>query len=210
MRNYLPNLLSALRIPLSLLLFACAPLSPEFFVLYALCGLSDMLDGFLARRLNCESAFGGRLDSFADFLFCVAAILRLLPEFVHRLTPLVWAGATVALVLRVVGCIAARVRRQSLAPPHSLLNRIAGFLLFLLPLLLPTRAFAPMAHFSCAVAILAAQQELFIRLYSTSDDFRLPTSASKGERPTPRSDAFGSRDRLARPQFPLMRKWRAR
>ena len=69
MRKYLPNLLSALRASLSLLLFALAPFSPIFFALYALCGLSDMLDGFLARRLNCESAFGARLDSLADFLF---------------------------------------------------------------------------------------------------------------------------------------------
>lgn len=178
MRKYLPNLLSALRASLSLLLFALAPFSPIFFALYALCGLSDMLDGFLARRLNCESAFGARLDSLADFLFCAAAIFRLSPLLVRRLPPLVWAGAAGALLLRLTGCIVARLRKRPLAPPHTQLNRATGLLLFLLPPLLPTRAFAPMCHIVCAVALLAAQQELFIRLYGAPDDSLLPKSAS--------------------------------
>ena len=166
----LPGLLSALRIPLSLLLFAFVPRSTGFYTIYILCGLSDMLDGPIARRLRCESESGARLDSLADFIFFAAATLRLLPEFAHRVPPLVWAGAAVVLILRLTGCIAARMRGQSLAPPHARLNRITGFLLFALPLLLPTRAFAPAAHTYCAVAILAAQQELFIRLYGAPDE----------------------------------------
>ena len=159
----LPGLLSALRIPLSLLLLVVEPLSPGFFALYALCGLSDMLDGPLARRLDCVSKFGARLDSFADFLFCAAALYRLLPAFVRRLPPLVWAGAALVLLLRLAGCIVARLRRRPLAPPHTQLNRLTGLLLFLLPPLLPSRAFLPLCHIICAVAILAAQEELFIR-----------------------------------------------
>ena len=206
----LPGLLSALRIPLSLLLLVVEPLSPGFFALYALCGLSDMLDGPLARRLDCVSEFGARLDSFADFLFCTAALYRLLPAFVRRLPPLVWAGAALVLLLRLAGCIVARLRRRPLAPPHTQLNRLTGLLLFLLPPLLPSRAFLPLCHIICAVAILAAQEELFIRLYGTPDDNPSPAdSPIDGLFASPES-AAGSHSGFARLLFPFIRKRGAR
>ena len=39
-----------------------------FWVLYLIAGLTDMLDGFLARRWGVESKFGARLDSLADLV----------------------------------------------------------------------------------------------------------------------------------------------
>ena len=199
-KSQLPNLLSALRIPLSLLLFAFAPDSAPFLALYTLCGLSDMLDGFLASRLNCASPFGARLDSFADFLFFAVAALRLLPGLLPRLTPLLWAGASGALLLRLAGCAVARARGESLAPLHSRLNRLTGLLLFLLPLLLPTHAFAPMAHIACASALLSTLDELFARLRGASP-IPVPFGGAK---------ARGSDGKPARTRPALRRRGRGR
>jgi CDP-diacylglycerol--glycerol-3-phosphate 3-phosphatidyltransferase len=45
--------------------------------LFALMGLSDFLDGFLARRLHSESPLGKFLDPLADKLFITAAVIIL-------------------------------------------------------------------------------------------------------------------------------------
>ena len=42
-------------------------------------GLTDMVDGTIARKTNTDSKFGARRDSVADFIFVVAALSKLLP-----------------------------------------------------------------------------------------------------------------------------------
>ena len=74
-----PNLLSASRIALCLPLLLVDAMTLPFWVLYLIAGLTDMLDGFLARRWGVESMFGARLDSFADFVFVIAVGYKLFP-----------------------------------------------------------------------------------------------------------------------------------
>ncbi|MBR6333409.1 MAG: CDP-alcohol phosphatidyltransferase family protein, partial [Bacteroidales bacterium] len=56
--------------------------SVTFWVIYFACGLSDMVDGFLARRLHCESKTGALLDSLADLAFVVSCCIRLITVLV--------------------------------------------------------------------------------------------------------------------------------
>ncbi|MCG6888688.1 MAG: CDP-alcohol phosphatidyltransferase family protein [Gammaproteobacteria bacterium] len=66
----LPNLISATRILIAPLLFAFAIQQMEAWFLGALIfsGLTDVIDGFLARRLKLTSALGAHLDSWGDFI----------------------------------------------------------------------------------------------------------------------------------------------
>ena len=68
------NLLSATRIALCLPLLLVDAMTLPFWVLYLIAGVTDMLDGFLARRWGVESHFGARLDSVADFVFACYAV----------------------------------------------------------------------------------------------------------------------------------------
>ena len=52
------NLITSCRILLSLLLLFFPALSPGFYGLYLAAGLSDMLDGFVARRTNSTAPWG--------------------------------------------------------------------------------------------------------------------------------------------------------
>ena len=65
----IPNLLSTSRIALCLPLLLVDAMTLPFWVLYLIAGLTDILDGFLARRWGVESKFGARLDSLADFCY---------------------------------------------------------------------------------------------------------------------------------------------
>ncbi len=66
----LPNALSLLRLTGAATL-AFLPVGAGFWAVYLLCGLSDMLDGALARRLKAESELGSKLDSLGDLAFVI-------------------------------------------------------------------------------------------------------------------------------------------
>jgi CDP-diacylglycerol--glycerol-3-phosphate 3-phosphatidyltransferase len=84
-----PNLITALRIVgspgLVVLAMARQPIWMGFLVILLV--LTEWLDGFLARRLHEDSAFGARLDTIADALFyssLLVAIHILNPALVGR------------------------------------------------------------------------------------------------------------------------------
>ncbi|XEC95349.1 CDP-alcohol phosphatidyltransferase family protein [Paenibacillus tarimensis] len=76
----LPNLLTMARfimIPVYLAVFAYGFMKPAFFVLLA-AGLTDILDGYIARRRGQVTATGAMLDPLADKIMLIAVILSLL------------------------------------------------------------------------------------------------------------------------------------
>ena len=65
----LPNIITLLRIADSLGLLLCDVTSVAYWIIYALCGISDIADGWLARKLRCVTMKGALLDSLADICF---------------------------------------------------------------------------------------------------------------------------------------------
>ena len=56
------------------------PLSSAlFYILYLFCGLTDMIDGAIARKTGAVSQFGARLDTVADFVFMFVCSIKILP-----------------------------------------------------------------------------------------------------------------------------------
>ena len=105
-----PNLLSGARIVVMpvVLLTAIAGSQRWFLILVAASLATDVLDGFLARRLNAFSDFGRKLDSAADYLTMItglAGIAILWPEIVQRELPWIAAGLTAFFGLIVFGFI---------------------------------------------------------------------------------------------------------
>ena len=129
-KEQLPNLATALRIVFSTVLFFIPLKSTAFFTIYLLCGLSDMADGFLARKLHAESTFGSRLDSFADMFFAAACAVKFIPE--ADLPPWVWAVAVTAALLKTAGAFAGRAKGKDIAFEHSAANKALELFIFLL------------------------------------------------------------------------------
>ena len=67
MRKQIANIITSLRIICSILMLFCRVPSIRFCLLYIFCGLTDMVDGAIARKTNAVSEFGARLDSVADY-----------------------------------------------------------------------------------------------------------------------------------------------
>ena len=79
MLRHLPNLITALRIALvvPLCLLILAQRWPQALAVAALAGVSDALDGLLAKRFGWQSWVGGMLDPIADKLLLTAAFVTL-------------------------------------------------------------------------------------------------------------------------------------
>ena len=73
------NIITLFRIAASIVLLFCPVFAPAFYVLYIAAGLSDMLDGFVARKTDTVSKLGARLDTIADFVFVLVCLIKLLP-----------------------------------------------------------------------------------------------------------------------------------
>ena len=151
------NLITSCRILLSLLLLFFPTLSPGFYGLYLAAGLSDMLDGFVARRTNSASPLGAKLDSMADLVFLAVCLIKLLPVLALPVWLWVWVGLIA--LLRLVNVVSGFVRRKKLVLLHTRANKLTGALLFLLPLSLGFLNIAYTAVPLCALASFAAIQE---------------------------------------------------
>ncbi len=151
------NLITSCRILFSLLLLFFPALSPGFYGLYLAAGLSDMLDGFVARRTNSASPLGAKLDSMADLVFLAVCLIKLLPVLALPVWLWVWVGLIA--LLRLVNVVSGFVRRKKLVLLHTRANKLTGALLFLLPLSLGFLNIAYTAVPLCALASFAAIQE---------------------------------------------------
>ena len=151
------NLITSCRILLSLLLLFFPALSPGFYGLYLAAGLSDMLDGFVARRTNSTSPLGAKLDSMADVVFLAVCLVKLLPVLTLPVWLWVWVGLIA--LLRLVNILSGFVWRKKLVLLHTRANKLTGALLFLMPLSLGFLNIAYTAVPLCALASFAAIQE---------------------------------------------------
>lgn len=159
-----PNCITSFRIVGTLCLLFMEPFSAVFYVLYALCGFSDVLDGWIARRTNTTSQLGSKLDSIADLLLYTLILLRIFPVLWARLPRWIWYLVGAALLLRVFsyGTVALRYRR--FASIHTYMNKATGLAVFLVPFSVMTPAAALFCTAVCAIAITASAEELLIHL----------------------------------------------
>ena len=125
----MPNIITSLRMAGSLGLLFCNVTGAAFWIIYALCGISDIADGWLARKLKCVTKTGALLDSLADICFVACCACQILPILELPKWLWLWAGAIVA--IKVVNQISALVMYGRCCFPHTLANKWAGFLLFI-------------------------------------------------------------------------------
>ena len=135
----------------------------KFYIMYFLCGFSDMIDGTIARKTNTVSEFGSKLDTIADFVFVVVCLIKLLP-LVH-ISVWLWIWIAVIAVIKATNLVWGFVCRKKLVDYHSVFNKATGLLLFLLPFTLqrvePKYSFAVV----CIIATIAAIQEGYYTIY---------------------------------------------
>ena len=158
-----PNCITLLRMISTLVMAFLEPLSKEFFLVYTFAGLTDILDGFIARITKTVSKFGAKLDSIADLLFYAVMLLKIMPVLVKMLPWYIWLAVAIVLALRLAAYIAAAVKEKQFAAHHTLLNKATGFCMFCVPYILPLSFAAHLCWIPCIVGGLASTEELLIQ-----------------------------------------------
>ena len=138
--------------------------SVAFWPIYFVCGISDMADGYLARKLHCESKTGALLDSLADLVFVACCCYKLIPLLVFPKWLWIWGGAIVA--IKVINQISALVIYKKCIFPHTIANKVTGVLLFVgVPLTLFQESIVSMIVIAAVATFAAVQEGHFIRIY---------------------------------------------
>lgn len=157
MTKHLANILTGCRMFGSILLLFFPAFSLGFSITYILCGFSDMIDGTVARKTNSASSFGSRLDTIADLMFVAVSLCKLLP--VIHLPGWLWIWGGMIAIIKIRNITWGSVLKKQLISLHTIMNKVTGLLLFLLPL---TLSFVELKYSSmavCSIATFAAIQE---------------------------------------------------
>jgi len=153
----IPNLLSMSRIVLCLPLLLVDAMTSPFGVLYLIAGLTDILDGFLARRWGVESKFGARLDSMADFVFVIAVGYKLFPYL--KLPTALWMMIGLIALVKTANAISSYMVKHRIEFLHTKANKLTGFLLFIGVMTIGQSCFISVAWVISCIALFAAIQE---------------------------------------------------
>lgn len=158
--------LSVLRCLGAVLLLFIQPFAKGFYMIYLFCGLTDVLDGWIARATKSTSEFGARLDSIADLLFYGVLFLRLIPVLWRELPIMIWCVVGVILFLRMGIYLVVAMKQHCLASRHTYLNKTTGFLVFAIPFVMWTPWKIPYYAIVAIVAGIAVAEELIYYLKS--------------------------------------------
>jgi CDP-diacylglycerol--glycerol-3-phosphate 3-phosphatidyltransferase len=133
-----------------------------FWSVYFFCGISDMLDGFLARKLNAATPFGAVLDSVADLCFVVCCCCKLMPVLEFPLWMWLWCG--VIAIIKLMNQVFALVLFKRCIFLHSMANKATGLLVFVgIPLALFIESIIPIIIISIIATFAAIQEGHLIR-----------------------------------------------
>ena len=168
---YIPNCITALRIVGTFGLIFTTPFSLVFYIVHLFTGITDVLDGFVARKLKISSEFGAKLDSVADAFFYFTMIIKILPELLEILPKFIWYLVSIIVALRVASYVISAVKFRKMASSHTIMNKISGFFVFVVPFFVHTPLITGLCTLICVMGIVANIEDLLIHIrkkeYST-------------------------------------------
>ena len=118
-----------------------------------------MIDGTVARKTNSASEFGARLDTLSDFVFMSVALIKFVPHLHIPVWLWIWIG--IIAMIKFGNVAWGFVRTKKLISPHTVLNKIMGLLLFLLPVTIIFVDITYILTIVCTVATVAAMYEVY-------------------------------------------------
>ena len=152
------NCITGSRILFSLLLLGFSPNTFPYAAFYLLCGLTDVLDGFAARKLHTESEKGAMLDSVADLLFTAVYAVKILPLL--NIPLWIWIWTAIIAAVKITGILIASKKAHKLMIEHSFGNKLTGLMLFLLPLSVCVADVKYGATLVCIIATITVIKEI--------------------------------------------------
>ena len=159
MKKHIANIITGSRIIFSFPLLLVPLSSSWFYVFYLFCGLTDMIDGAIARKTDTVSKFGAKLDTVADFIFLFVCGAKILPRI--QIPAWLWTWIIIIALIKMLDIAFVFIRKKEIISIHSVLNKITGLSLFLLPLFLTIVKTIYCVATICVLATIAVMQEVY-------------------------------------------------
>jgi len=175
-KAYIPNMISLCRIVLSLSLLFIDFRSILFILVYLICGLTDPLDGTIARRTGSETPFGARLDSIADLFMCCIIIITMMKQ--NQINMLIFIGILIVFVLKIWDAVFSKIKFGKISSIHTVSNKLSGLLFFFCPLAYTLRG-NNLLIITGILAFQASIEEFLIMFTSKSLDLNRKSILSK-------------------------------
>jgi len=132
----IPNFISFFRIIVSPVLLLLMNSTSLFISLYLIVGLSDIADGYIARKYNMVTPKGAMLDSFADLVFYAAVLMVLYLKYEWIINENLFLILTI-LVIKGMSIIVSKIKFKKIVFIHTITNKITGLLIFIaIPLIM--------------------------------------------------------------------------
>ena len=168
-KKNIANIITVFRILGTVCIIFLSPLKSAFFIIYTVTGITDLLDGMIARLSHTASALGARLDSIADLFFYTVTLIKLLPILWRTLPGFIWIIVGATLFSRLFSYVIAAIKFNRFAAHHTWLNKITGLLVFAIPYFLITPFAALYCFIVCSAGVLSTAEDLYIHI--TSDEY---------------------------------------
>lgn len=165
-KKYIPSVITVFRLISSIVLLFMAPFQTPFFILYSLCGISDVVDGCLARIWKVESDKGAALDSTADLLFYSVFMIRFIPVLRRELPIWGWCYLFLVLSIRALSYLTVALKFHRFAAVHTYGNKLTGIAVFGTPYLKFALSMPHIALLVGTIGFLAAIDEWLIHICS--------------------------------------------
>ena len=142
---------------MSIMLLIPETFSICFNITYIYCGISDILDGFIARKSKSESEIGNRLDSTADTIFVISSMVKILPVLHLSNGIIIWV--VFIAFIKIINIVCSYIYNKKMVLPHTIANKITGFALFVAPFIIVNTNSILFEIIVCSIATIAAVQE---------------------------------------------------
>ena len=151
------NIITVVRIICSIGILFVPVFSQAFYALYITAGVSDMIDGTIARKTGTASDLGEKLDTAADFILISSCLIKIIPVLDIPAWLIIWIA--VISLIKAINVISGFITQKEFVAAHTLMNKVTGIALFLLPITLSIIDLKYSGIFVCVLATFAAIQE---------------------------------------------------
>ena len=128
--KYIPNAITLSRFIMVTSLIFLTPFSTLGMTVFIIAGLSDMVDGPLARNIKgAKSNLGAELDSMADMYMVIISVFFIVPAM--SISNWLWPAILVALSFKLMSAVPGILKHRKVFFLHTLSNKFLGFILFL-------------------------------------------------------------------------------
>ena len=129
----IPNLITSIRILGAIFIIFTEPFSLSFYLVYGICGVTDVLDGFIARKFHLESRIGSILDSVSDIVFLGVMGFKIFPKLIELLDLWCWFMIGIPVVLQLAGYIICAIKFKKFSAVHTYANKTMSAAIFVFP-----------------------------------------------------------------------------